>query len=97
MKRVGGVKSEDEFVQRLDKAVREAKQNREWRHEYMTLLMRDKMNINKGKVYGMISAYRDLGMSEEEILTRIQSKFSFTKEEAKRYLEEEIGFEEIES
>jgi len=29
-------------------AVKEAKKNREWRHEYMTLLMRDQKNIEKG-------------------------------------------------
>ncbi|MCI9338673.1 MAG: hypothetical protein HFH93_14260, partial [Lachnospiraceae bacterium] len=29
-------------------AVKEAKQNREWRHEYMTLLMRDQINVEKG-------------------------------------------------
>ena len=36
------------FTNKLDKAVKKAKQNREWRHEYMTLLMRDQENIEKG-------------------------------------------------
>lgn len=40
--------SDDIFVQELDEAVREAKKNREWRREYMTLLMRDQLNIEKG-------------------------------------------------
>lgn len=31
----------DSYVEKLEKAVKEAKTNREWRHEYMTLLMRD--------------------------------------------------------
>lgn len=39
----------DTFVQELDEAVKEAKQNRKWRHEYMTLLMRDQINIEKGE------------------------------------------------
>ena len=30
-------------------AVREAKKNREWRHEYMTLLMRDQENVELGE------------------------------------------------
>ena len=38
----------DTFVQELDEAVKKAKQNREWRHEYMTLLMRDQLNVEKG-------------------------------------------------
>ncbi len=29
-------------------SLKEAKQNREWRHEYMTLLMRDQINVEKG-------------------------------------------------
>lgn len=39
----------DPFVQELDEAVKKAKQNRKWRHEYMTLLMRDQINIEKGE------------------------------------------------
>lgn len=38
---VAGKKTEDSFIKKLDDAVKDAKQNREWRHEYMTLLMRD--------------------------------------------------------
>lgn len=32
----------------------EAKKNREWRHEYMTLLMRDQENIEKGIKKGIL-------------------------------------------
>lgn len=42
------MKAEDNFVRRLAEAVEKAKKNREWRHEYMTLLMRDQENIEKG-------------------------------------------------
>lgn len=31
-------------VEKLEEAVKEAKKNREWRHEYMTLLMKDQAN-----------------------------------------------------
>ena len=44
-----GKTTNDTFVQELDEAVKEAKQNREWRHEYMTLLMRDQINVEKGE------------------------------------------------
>ena len=40
-------------MQELDEAVEEAKQNREWRHEYMTLLMRDQVNVEKGIEQGI--------------------------------------------
>lgn len=46
---VVGKKTDDPYVQKLDEAVKEAKKNREWRHEYMTLLMRDQENIEKGR------------------------------------------------
>ena len=49
---VAGKESEDNFVQRLAEAVKEAKKNREWRHEYMTLLMRDQENMEKGQSVG---------------------------------------------
>ena len=38
---VAGKETDDSFVKKLDDAVKRAKKNREWRHEYMTLLMRD--------------------------------------------------------
>ena len=47
-----GCVSEDPFVKKLDEAVKEAKRNREWRREYMTLLMRDQENIEKGRKEG---------------------------------------------
>ena len=87
---VAGKMPDDSFVRRLEDAVKEAKKNREWRHEYMTLLMRDQENtekgIEKGKIYGMISAYRDLDLTEEEILKKVQEKFRLSLEEAKEYL-----------
>ncbi len=49
---VAGQKPEDSYVEKLEEAVQEAKKNREWRHEYMTLLMRDQENVEKGKEYG---------------------------------------------
>ncbi len=45
---VSGKKSEDIFIQRLEEAVKEAKRNRKWRHEYMTLAMRDQENLERG-------------------------------------------------
>ena len=72
---VAGKMPDDSFVRRLADAVKEAKKNREWRHEYMTLLMRDQENIEKGiekgKIYGAISMCRDLGLPEEEILKKV--------------------------
>ena len=49
---VAGTVTEDPFVQELEEAVTEARKNRKWRHEYMTLLMRDQDNLEKGREEG---------------------------------------------
>ena len=49
---VAGRPSEDTFVKKLKHAVEKAKKNREWRHEYMTLLMRDQENQKIGEKRG---------------------------------------------
>lgn len=54
----GGKKPEDAFVKKLEEAVEKAKQNREWRHEYMTLLMRDQENLEKGMEKGILPEQR---------------------------------------
>ena len=89
---VAGKSSEDIFVKKLKCAVEKAKKNREWRHEYMTLLMRDRENQKigekRGKVFGVVSVYRDLRLSDEEIITRLRTKFDLTEEQARAYLDE---------
>ena len=58
----------------------------------MTLLMRDRENqkIGKeiGKIFGAISVYRDLRLSEEEIIMRLRAKFDLTEDQARTYLKE---------
>lgn len=46
---VAGKKSEDTYVKKLEKAVKKARLNKEWRHEYMTLLMRERVAVEKGR------------------------------------------------
>ena len=41
------------LVDVLNDEVALAKQNKEWRREYMTLLMRDQENIDKGREQGL--------------------------------------------
>ena len=86
---VAGQKPEDTYVKRLETAVKKARKNKERRHEYMTLLMRDQENIEKGRmegVFGMISSLRDLNIPDSTILQQLQEKFSLTKEESQEYL-----------
>lgn len=93
---VAGKKSDDSFVQKLENAIKIAKQNREWRHEYMMLLMRDQENIEKGiekgKIYGAVSTYMELGLSDSEILERLKKKYHITESEAKVYMLETVHY-----
>ncbi|GFI45729.1 hypothetical protein IMSAGC019_01042 [Lachnospiraceae bacterium] len=90
---VAGKKSEDSFINKLEEAVKAAKRNREWRHEYMTLLMRDQENIEKGikkgiksGIRGTVSVMRKYNIPEEEIVQEIQEEYDLTREEAEEYL-----------
>ena len=94
---VAGRKTETGYVRKLEDAVREAKKNREWRHEYMTLLMRDLENLEKGReegrkegreegIYGMVAALKELGIPTQVILEKLQEKFHLTSDKAKKYL-----------
>ena len=83
----------DTFVQELDEAVKEAKRNREWRHEYMTLLMRDQINVEKGieqgieqGIKGTVSILKNLGVPLQTILVKIQEQYNLSPEAAKKYL-----------
>ena len=92
---VAGKKPADPFVDELEEAVKNARKNREWRHEYMTLLMRDQENIEIGREEGMeigtakgiIETGLDFGLSEGELLKRLQDKLNITFESAQEYLE----------
>ena len=69
---VAGRKTEDSYVEKLKAAVERAKKNREWRHEYMTLLMRDQENIEKGTLQErrkIIIKMLCQGFNDEQILS----------------------------
>ena len=90
---VAGQQPETPYVEKLEKAVKKARKNRKWRHEYMTLLMRDQENIEKGReegrnegIFGMVSSLRDLNIPDSTILQQLQEKFLLTKEESLEYL-----------
>jgi len=89
---VAGKKPKDAYVERLEEAVKEAKKNREWRHEYMTLLMRDRENRKIGMevgILGTVSSLRDFNIPDAEIFQKIQEKYNLSPEEAERYMKTE--------
>lgn len=76
---VAGKKSEDSYVKELEEALKEAKKNREWRHEYMTLLMRDQENIEKGMTQGRLEGKR---IGEAKSIIKLMKKQGMSFEEA---------------
>ncbi len=91
---VAGKPSEDTLVKKLKLAVEEAKKNREWRREYMTLLMRYRENRKIGMevgILGTISSLRDFNIPDIEIFQKIQEKYNLSPEEAERYMKTEAG------
>lgn len=56
---VAGESSNDEYIQKLDDAVKKARANKEWRREYMTLMMRDLENQEIGIEKGKAEEQRD--------------------------------------
>ena len=72
---LAGKETDDRYVLELEEAVKNAKKNREWRHEYMTLLMRDQENQEIGKEIGKEMERRKIirkmlrqGFSNEQIM-----------------------------
>lgn len=41
----------------------------------------------EGKIIGAISVYRDLKLTDQQIVEKLQEKFDLSKDEAEKYLE----------
>lgn len=50
---LNGLKGENEWVKQLDSEVKKVKKNEEWRKEYMSLLLRDQDNFERGIEQGI--------------------------------------------
>ena len=72
---------------RLEEAVKEAKKNREWRHEYMTLLMRDQENVKIGEEKMLLLMERLIEDRRFDDIARIKADNGYRQ---KLYLEYHI-------
>ena len=81
---------EDDFTKSLAQEVQKIKENKEWKVEYMTLLMREREKYREGKAegkaYGIIEFALDLGYTNEEILATLQKKLVIGRNQAEGYL-----------
>lgn len=94
---VAGKKSDDSFITKLEQALNEAKKNRKWRHEYMTLLMRDQENqeigeergINKGEERMLMLIEKLIEEKRFDDISKIRADKTYRQ---KLYLEYNIPF-----
>lgn len=91
---IGGNAPEDDFTKKLAAEVQKIKENKEWKVEYMTLLMREREKYKEGyaegeiagEARGIIDTLLDLGYSNEEIISMLQKKLKITEQQADEYL-----------
>ena len=87
------ITSENNFVKKIEQKIRNIKENKEWRAEYMTLLMREQEiardNFEKGKLEGIAEGVvkgreegREEGMAEgiEKIIEIYREELNFEDE-----------------
>ena len=98
LKFIASNKTEDDFTEKLAQEVRKIKENKEWRVEYRTLLMREREKYKEGKAdgleegekngkaFGIIELALDIGYSNEEIIATLQKKLGIDAEQAESYL-----------
>ena len=48
-------------------------------------------DIEQGKVLGAIAIFRDFGLDSNDIIARIISKFSLTRDEAESYMQKALA------
>ena len=83
-----GKKDEDPFIQELEAAVADARKDREWRHEYMTLQLRDQENIEKGEIRGLYRGLNNLLKSNPDLSVDAGAEMlGFSREELEGYKE----------
>lgn len=93
LKYVNGEKSDDPFVKEIENKVAQVKENKEWRLEYVTLLMRDQENQEIGKkigreegIRGTVSILKGMNIPPQTILIKIQEQYNLSPETSKKYL-----------
>jgi predicted transposase/invertase (TIGR01784 family) len=101
LKYVNGGTSKHPFIKAIEDKVVQVKTNKEWRLEYMTLLMREEeireeareegilLGREEGRregIYGMVSVLKELNIPSQMILVKLQEKYNLSPEESKKYL-----------
>ncbi|WP_244324726.1 Rpn family recombination-promoting nuclease/putative transposase [Sporofaciens musculi] len=91
---VKGIKvTNDDFIDRLEEAVKRAKANKKWRRDYMTMEMLERVKFEEGREEGreegitiLVSTLKDMNVPIQVILEKVQEKFNLSLETAKKYI-----------
>ena len=91
---VKGIKiTDDDFIDRLEEAVKRAKANKKWRRDYMTMEMLERVKYEEGieegldeGIRGTVSALKKLNIPLQNISAIIQEEYKLSLETAKKYI-----------
>ena len=91
---VKGIKvTNDDFIDRLEEAVKRAKANKKWRRDYMTMEMLERVKYEEGReegldegIRGTVSALKKLNIPLQNISAIIQEEYKLSLETAKKYI-----------
>ena len=91
---VKGIKvMDDDFIDRLEEAVKRAKANKKWRRDYMTMEMLERVKYEEGReegldegIRGTVSVLKKLNIPLQNILAIIQEEYKLSLETAKKYI-----------
>ena len=97
LKYVNGEKSDSPFVKEIEDRVAKVKASREWRLEYVTLLMREQEiweeAEEKGRaeereegIRGLVAVLKELNIPLKTILVKIQQQYNLSPEASQKYL-----------
>lgn len=93
LKYIEGQKEDNDFINMINSKLNRIKENREWRQEYMTLLMRERERFEEGLQQGLqqgiikhIKSLKRFNINEQEIINIIVEDYGITEEEVKKYL-----------
>lgn len=87
---VNGEKSDNPFVRILDGKVVKVKSSKEWRREYMTLLMREQDiedETREKDIRLSVEMLKSLQISNQIIIEQLMEKFELTEEEALAFVD----------
>lgn len=89
LKYVNGEKSDNPFVKQIEDKVAQVKANKEWRLEYVTLLMREEEIIEETRnedIKKLVSVLKGLNIPPHIIVTKIQEEYGLSPEVSQKYL-----------